>query len=117
MIRAIAIILVFQLGGESLARGLALPLPGPVIGLVALFVCMMVWPPLRAMIEDTAKALLNHLSLLFVPAGVGVVAHLDLFRQQGLTLMVAVILSTAASILVAVITFRLVSKLTGADDD
>ncbi|QFU08035.1 Antiholin-like protein LrgA [Rhodobacteraceae bacterium THAF1] len=117
MIRAIAILLVFQLAGESLARGTGLPLPGPVLGLTFLFVALMVWSPLRAMVEDTAHALLSHLSLLFVPAGVGVVAHLDTFGRQGPALMVALIVSTAASILVAVVVFRAVAKLTGADDD
>ena len=117
MIRALAILLVFQLAGESLARGVGLPLPGPVIGLAGLFTAMMLWSPLRAMVEDTARTLLNHLSLLFVPAGVGVVAHLDVFGRQGPALMAALILSTAAAILVAVVTFRLVAKLTGAGDD
>ena len=117
MIRALAILLVFQLAGESLARGTGLPLPGPVLGLAGLFVALMLWAPLRAMVEDTAHTLLNHLSLLFVPAGVGVVAHLDTFGRQGPALLVALIVSTAAAILVAVVVFRAVAKLTGAGDD
>ena len=116
MIRAIAILLVFQLAGESLARGLSLPLPGPVLGLAGLFTALMLFKPLREMVEETANTLLSHLSLLFVPAGVGVVAHLDVFGRQGPALMAALIVSTGLSILVSVIVFRAVAKLTGAGE-
>lgn len=117
MIRAVAILLMFQLGGEVVARGLGLPVPGPVIGLVAMFLTLTAVPGLRPRVEETAGTILKHLSLLFVPAGVGIVAHLDTFGRQGIALLTAVTISTAVAILAAVYAFRLVSRLTGADDD
>jgi len=117
MIRNIAILLVFQLLGETLARGAGLSVPGPVIGLGALFLTLLAVPNLAARMRDTADGLLAHLSLLFVPAGVGVTAHLALFAESGLVLAAALIGSTVLAILVAVGAFLLTARLTGANGD
>ncbi len=117
MIRAAAILLLFQLGGEVIARGLGLPVPGPVIGLAAMFAALVLRPALRVQVEATAGTILKHLSLLFVPAGVGVIAHLDTFGREGPALLAALTVSTGAAILAAVFAFRAVARLTGADDE
>ncbi|MTJ03222.1 MAG: CidA/LrgA family protein [Sediminimonas qiaohouensis] len=117
MIRNIAILLVFQLGGEMLARGAELSVPGPVIGLGALFVTLLVVPGLAERMRDTANGLLAHLSLLFVPAGVGVTAHLTTFAEAGLALAAALVGSTVLAILAGVGAFLLTARLTGADGD
>ncbi len=116
MIRAVAVLLLFQLGGEVAARGLGLPIPGPVLGLAAMFAALVLRPALRPQVEATATTILKHLSLLFVPAGVGVIAHLDTFGREGPALLAALVVSTTASILAGVYAFRLVARLTGADD-
>lgn len=74
MLTTFAILLVFQCLGEGLAFALHLPVPGPVIGMLLLFVALTVSTRLMEIIETTSNALLRHLSLLFVPAGVGIVA-------------------------------------------
>jgi holin-like protein len=65
--------------GEVVSAGLDLPVPGAVVGLVLLLVLLRVQPEPRA--EPVADGLLRLLPLLFVPAGVGVVAHLDVLRD------------------------------------
>jgi holin-like protein len=117
MIRAVALLLLFQLGGEVVARALGLPVPGPVIGLAAMFAALVLRPTLRPKVEATAATILRHLSLLFVPAGVGVIAHLETFGRQGPALLAALTVSTAAAILAAVYAFRVVARLTGAYDE
>jgi putative effector of murein hydrolase LrgA (UPF0299 family) len=77
MIPALSLILACQLSGEILSRALMLPLPGPVLGMIFLLVLMSVSEKIREVIRPAALFILQHLSLLFVPAGVGVVAHLD----------------------------------------
>lgn len=94
MIPAFVIILSFQLIGEILARSLALPLPGPVIGLVGLMISGMLFPPLISRIRAVAQGVLAHLSLFFVPAGVGVVAHLDVLQRNGPALIAIVACAT-----------------------
>lgn len=101
MLEALTAILLFQLLGEALAFVLTLPLPGPVIGMVGLFIA---WPYLgrmRQAIEQISATLLGHLGLLFVPAGVGVMLHIGLIARWWLPLLLAVVLSTAVAMATA----------------
>lgn len=116
MIRVLALILTFQLGGEIASRALALPLPGPVVGLVVLVLACLLRPGLAEAIRPTAQGLLAHLSLLFVPAGVGVVAHWDVLQSHGLGLAVALMGSTALAIAAGALAFTAVARLTGTEE-
>jgi len=114
MIIHLTILLGFQLFGEVAARALSLTLPGPVIGMTALFLSCIAIPRLATYIMPTTTVLLAHLSLLFVPAGVGVIGHLDKFGSDGLALGAAIIGSTVLAIVAGVLTFIGVRRLTGA---
>ena len=92
-LRGFGLLLGCQLLGETLARLLGLPLPGPVLGMLMLGLLLQ-WPALRAPIGAASEALLAHLSLLFVPVGVGVITHLELVAAHGLAIVVALLLST-----------------------
>ena len=72
MIAALTQLLVFQLIGEIITRGLDLPIPGPVIGMALLFAVLALRNGPSETLQTTSQTLLSHLSLLFVPAGVGV---------------------------------------------
>ena len=67
-------------------------LPGPVIGMLILMLAL-AWEPVRGPVGAIADVLLAHLSLLFVPVGVGVMTHLGLLAQYGLRIGVALVLS------------------------
>jgi len=123
MIRGFFILLTFQLVGEVAARGLALPAPGPVIGLALLVGALAVtrrWRPFdqealaASDLGHAARGLLAALPLLFVPAGVGVVQYLGLLREQGLALAAALIVSTVVTLIATVGVFLLVKRLAGA---
>ena len=89
----LAILLVLQAVGEAAAHALGLPLPGPVVGtvlLIAALQCRRLQEPVRA----AAEALLSNLSLLFIPAGVGVITHLDLLSRYGVRLLLVIVAST-----------------------
>ena len=92
-LRGLAWLLAFQCVGELLSRGLQWPLPGPVLGLVLLLIGLR-WPLVRAPVSECADFLLTHLSLLFVPVGVGVMTHLALLSQHGLRILLVIALST-----------------------
>jgi putative effector of murein hydrolase LrgA (UPF0299 family) len=113
MILAVAILLVCQLIGETLARGLGLPVPGPVLGMALLLVGCLLLPGLAARVMPTAQGVLAHLSLLFVPAGVGVISHLDVLGGSGPALLLVLVASTALALVVGVLTFVLVARVTG----
>ena len=98
MIESLALILVCQLIGEVLVRLTHLPVPGPVIGMGLLFAGLVLRGGPSEKLEVTANGLLSHLSLLFVPAGVGIMLHLDLIAAQWLPIAAALVISTALTI-------------------
>ncbi len=105
-LRGMVWLLVFQSVGELLARGLALPLPGPVIGMVLLLLALR-WPAVQKPVEECAGFLLSHLSLLFVPVGVGVMTHLSLVSQYGARMLAVVVLSTLCGLAVSALSLHL----------
>lgn len=122
MIRGFFLLLFFQLVGEIVARGLALPAPGPVVGLALMVAAMAAWRAWRPYDDEAlassdvgraATGLLGNLSLLFVPAGVGVVQYLGLLKAQGVALAASLIVSTLMTLLVTVGVFLLVKRLIG----
>ena len=108
-LRGMMWLLIFQSAGELLARGLALPLPGPVIGMVLLLLALR-WPAVQQPVAACAEFLLSHLSLLFVPVGVGVMTHLSLVSQYGIRLLAVVVLSTLAGLAVTVLAMHLLRE-------
>jgi len=108
MIAAFALILVCQLFGEVVSELFDLPVPGPVIGLVLLFFGLLIKRKPPKVLTDAADNLLIHFSLLFVPAGVGVVTQIDRLKGDWLPIAAALIISTLLAI---VLTAMLMSKL------
>lgn len=116
MIQAIALLLAFQLAGEASVRALGLGLPGPVLGMALLLVTFLLVPRLFALVAATAQGLLGHLSLLFVPAGVGIVGHLGRLGADGGPVALAIVVSTALAIAVGALVFVAVARLTGSTE-
>src|SRR3712207_4246553 len=118
MIRSLAILLLCQLVGEAVSRGLGLPVPGPVLGLVILFIGLQIVPQRGVTAERvdeteigrTANGLLQALALLFVPAGAGVVQHLGLLGEHGVALFLALVGSTVMTLVVTVFVFEAVGR-------
>ena len=115
MLRAFVVIVCFQFAGEALSRFAGLPVPGPVVGLALLVLAALAWPALQREVEEVADLLLRHLSLLFVPAGVGVLQYLDLLRSEWLTLLAVVVLSTALTLAVSALAFAAMTRRGGGD--
>jgi putative effector of murein hydrolase LrgA (UPF0299 family) len=120
MIASLSLILLCQLAGEVFVRGLALPMPGPVIGLMLLLVLLVARDRFAVLargplqgdgVESASRGLLANLSLLFVPAGVGVVQKLDLVAEHGIAFLGVLAVSVLVTLLVTVATFLLASRL------
>lgn len=117
MIQALLAILACQLAGEALARFSGLPVPGPVIGLLFLVAGLSAFPALRSTVRPVAQGILGNLSLLFVPAGVGVVGHLHVLGANALALVVVLVVSTGAAIAAGALVFTAVARATGSTDE
>ncbi len=116
MITAFAALLVSQLAGEIIVRVVSLPIPGPVVGMILLFAVMLARMPLPRALNDTADGLLRHLSLLFVPAGTGVIQHLDRLGTDALRLLAVVVLATAVTLAVTALVFESTARLIRIDE-
>lgn len=114
-VRGLALLLLLQAVGEGLTRAFALAVPGPVVGMVLLLVALR-WPLLRAPVAAAAEFLLAHLSLLFVPVGVGVVTHLDVVSEYGLRLVAVIVVSTWIGMAVTAWVLRALLRREGAKE-
>ncbi|RMH47796.1 MAG: CidA/LrgA family protein [Alphaproteobacteria bacterium] len=111
MARPLSAILLLQLMGEVVVRATGLPVPGPVLGMVGLLAVLFARPATMARVSPIADGLLRHLSVLFVPAGVGVVGHVAGLGRDGPALFVALVVSTALAIAAGAATFAAVARL------
>jgi len=113
MLESIAILLLCQLIGELIVIVLNIPVPGPVIGMILLFIGLVIFGEIPKKLSDTANGFLEQLSLLFVPAGVGVMTHLTLLGEQWLPLTASLVISTLLTIAVTAI---IMQYLTGKEN-
>ncbi|WP_340161856.1 CidA/LrgA family protein [uncultured Hoeflea sp.] len=116
MLSALTLILSCQLAGELVTRFLGLPVPGPVAGMVLLFGLLAIKGSVPDDIGTVADSLLRHLALLFVPAGVGVMAHMGLLGQDWLPISVALVGSTLATIAVTALVMNRLARPASADN-
>ncbi len=125
MLGAITVLLVCQLAGEAVQMATGIPVPGPVIGMGLLFCGLLVRQRLRrggapevpTELAATAHGLLQHLSLLFVPAGVGVMLYLPLIAKEWLAISVSLVASTVITIAVTALLMTRLMRITGGGAD
>jgi holin-like protein len=98
MLNHLTLIFACQLAGEAFTKAFHTPLPGPVIGMVLLFAYCALRGGVPETLATVGDALLKNLSLLFVPAGVGVMVHGALFARDATAIVVALIGSTLITI-------------------
>ena len=110
MLPYITLLLVCQLAGEVTAHLLGLPVPGPVIGMVILFVGLVVKGGIPEELERVGRGFLANLSLLFVPAAVGVSVHFALLEREWLPISAAVLVSTLLTVAVTALVMVALSR-------
>ena len=122
MLAGIFTIFMFQLVGEAIQKYFGLSIPGPVIGLVLMLIALLASKhrahrPIAGLRDNlimVAETLLGHLSLLFVPIGVGVILHLHLLETQLLRVLGVIIFGTIATMIFTAVIF---SAVGGKDND
>ena len=98
-------LLVFQCAGEALVRLAGWPIPGPVAGMALLFAALLLRKQAPDAMTVAAGGLGQHLSLLFVPAGVGVMMYIGQVTDEWLPILAAVVVSTVLAIAATALTF------------
>ncbi|MEX2453701.1 MAG: CidA/LrgA family protein [Rhodospirillaceae bacterium] len=115
MIHALATLLLFQLAGEFIVRASALPVPGPVIGMVLLAVVLAVRGTVSEDLSSVSTTILRHLSLLFVPAGVGLILHFARIEAEWPAIAAALVVSSVLTLAVTAWVFRLCVRAGSGD--
>ncbi len=110
MLAPLTALITCQCLGEVLARAAGLPLPGPVVGLLILLGWLIARGGPGPEMRSTSHGLLRHLTLLFVPAGVGVMTQLDALAQDWLTILVAIVVSTTLGVAVTGVLMQRLSR-------
>lgn len=110
MLAAFAVLLVFQCLGEGIVFLFGLPIPGPVVGMLLLMAALLAWPRLMQQVEQAANTLLAHLSLLFVPAGVGIVAAAGSGSGHWVAILASLLVSTILALAVTGLILRGMGK-------
>jgi holin-like protein len=115
IVQALALLLACQLAGEVLVTAMrqvasGVAFPGPVVGMGLLFVVLVLRAGPGRSLEATGGALLRNLSLLFVPAAVGIVQQGEVIAAFGLPLIAALLASTVLTLLVTVYAFLAVAR-------
>lgn len=110
MLGALTKLVLCQFVGEVLARAVGLAIPGPVIGLVLLVTIFAVRGGPDEAMRSTSAGLLRHLSLLFVPAGVGVITQLDPLGRDWMAVVVAIVVSTGLGLGVTALVMQRLGK-------
>lgn len=118
MLGAITILLLFQLAGEVLAQVFSLPVPGPVIGMALLLLALLLRGSAPHEIHRTANSILGHLSILFIPGGVGVMLYLPRLAEEWLPIVASLVVSTVLTLSVTALVLRaLQGRKTGIEEE
>jgi holin-like protein len=100
----------------AILHALALPVPGPVLGMTLLLAAVALRRDLPALLRPTTSTLLTHLSLLFVPAGVGVMVHGARLAAEGLAIVGAILASTVLALAATALTVRALLRDDGTSE-
>lgn len=111
MILTIALLLSFQLAGLLIVTLFGLPVPGPVMGMVLFLFALMTVDGLLEKTLPVVNVLLAHFALLFVPAGVGIIEHVERLEAEWLPITASILGSSILAMAVTVLVTRWVIKL------
>ncbi len=110
MIKGFIVLIGLLLIGNVISEGLALPVPGSVIGMVLLFIALLVNKGVPEDIGKVSDGLIAHIGLLFVPAGAGISLYLGMIAENWLVIVLASLGSTVLTLAFVAIVFKLLSK-------
>ena len=110
MMRGFLFILSFQGLGELISKFGLPTIPGPVIGLVLMWLFLIWQGKVPESINQVAEAILPNLGLFFIPAAVGVVMYLPLLKAHAMAVVVALTLSVVTTIMITGLVLKILAS-------
>jgi len=108
-----AALVALQMAGDALVRALGIPVPGPLVGMVALLGVLIGLGRVPAGLRASSAPLLRHLMLLFIPAVAGVMLHGGRVAAEWLPFIAACVVGTALTFAVTALTLRAMLRRAG----
>ena len=120
MLRSFFIILLYQLMGETIQKFFNIIIPGPVIGLVLLLITFIFIKKfkdkkvlqIKKDVIKTGNIIVSHLSLLFIPIGVGVVMHISYLGENLFQVFAVIVIGTLLTVAFTAKIMELLNKIT-----
>ena len=109
-LNGITILLIYQSLGEISVRLFSIPVPGPILGMLLLFLTLILRRRSTTSLDEASSAILTHLSLLFVPAGVGLMVHFERIANEWLPITIALLLSTIITLITTTLIMQVSSN-------
>ena len=106
MIAGLVLLLSFQILGNVAELYFHLPIPGSVIGMFLLLIALISNDKLATYVRPISLILISYLAVLFVPAGVGIILHVDRLKNEAVPIGVSLILSTLITIVVTAMVIK-----------
>ncbi|WP_253958177.1 CidA/LrgA family protein [Metabacillus halosaccharovorans] len=94
------ILIAIYTGSNFIVRQTSLPVPGNVLGMILLFLCLTTGIVKLKYIEKAAEFLIKHLSLFFIPYAVGLMTYGKLIQTSGWELLLMIAGSTVIGLVV-----------------
>jgi holin-like protein len=94
------ILLSFLLLGNLIQSGLALPIPGSIIGMLLLLAMLITRGKSPQSLQSISKVLSPLLPLFIIPVSVGIVTQKELLAENGISLLVIMAISLIPGALV-----------------
>lgn len=94
------IILCIYLIGELISKGLGLPVPGNIIGMIILLTLLCTNIIKVKNVETISSFFLDHLAFFFIPSGVGLLTSFDIIKSSLIQILIICIIATAIVIAV-----------------
>lgn len=113
MIRGLITLILFQGIGEALSHASGAPIPGPVIGMLLLFIALQFGNrELPSWLGEAGHFMIRWLSLLFVPACVGFFFMPSIDTNQWLPVVGVIVLATLITMTVTALLMKQLIKST-----
>ena len=101
LLSQIIALFIFSYVGDWISSLLKLPIPGSIVGLLLLFLCLYFKIIPETYIKDGAGFILVMLPLFFIPATVGIIQYPNFLSGKGVILIFIVMISTFLTMIVS----------------